>query len=80
MTVFSGEIHKLNVIESHIRLNDFDSGSIREIHIMEVAIGGILKAHTEMLRLVLTIKPDSVGIGADHGTVDGDEYGININS
>ena len=66
IAVISCEINEFHVVEGHIGVNDFDAGAVGEIHLFDVAASSILEAHAEMLRLVKTIKLDSVCVGANH--------------
>ena len=72
VAVVGGEIHKLHIVEGDVRLDDFDASAVGEIHLMQVAFGGVLEPHAEGI-VFAAIDLDTFCVGAGHGSVDGDE-------
>ena len=80
IAVISCEINELYIVEGHVGFDNLDASAVREIHLVDVTIGSILKTHAEMFCLVQTVKFYSAVVGANHGAVDGDEGVVDIDS
>ena len=49
--VISCKIIEFHIIESHIRLDEFDACTVGEIHFFDVTSSGVLKEHAELILL-----------------------------
>lgn len=78
IAVVSGKINELDIVKSDLRFDEFDAGSIAEVHPAKIAVRGILESHAEGRR---AINPDACsGVFVDQGAFDGDEGVDDIDS
>ena len=81
IAVVAGEIYKLTINESHVRLNHFNAAAVAEVEFFQLAVRGVLKSHAELLVLChITVNAHSCSVTANHAPIDGDEHSNSINS